>query len=404
MNSIKFDINKRLNLSSIEKEAINSRVRELLTRAQEYASLHSHEQVDLTVDSISNLNKLCQTYQNKKICLFTGAGVSFTESRYYQTPGWWDLLMEIYGLIHPEISDAEIPAKFEQVRKIYFQPWQMASHLEEIAGKEKFIDILRRLFYHRTTKHSLKQRTISADKDKRLPIEYLNHALTLNAVIAFGSKIRAIRKHPCFVKNEKIEAVLTLNYDCFLEAGATQKYNSGKFKPRISRERAHRNDQLPVYHIHGYIPYGGRKPAKGLVLTEASYQKAYQKEGDASIILNNFLSRFSTLFIGISFNDELLLKQLERLAKRNEVKNYFAFLKIGTSNVLLNRLRSVNVFPILVEAYERIPLILKQVYQTSMPSTPLVEIEARIENRIRKVGFIELTKNEYWELLLYNKK
>jgi hypothetical protein len=86
------------------------------------------------------------------------------------------------------------------------------------------------------------------------------------------------------------------------------------------------------------------------------------------------------------------------------VKNYFAFLKIGTSNVLLNRLRSVNVFPILVEAYERIPLILKQVYQTSMPSTPLVEIEARIENRIRKVGFIELTKNEYWELLLYNKK
>jgi hypothetical protein len=397
-------INKALNLSNKEIDAIISQVDELLTKAHKYAFFQLNNKAAVSLDSIANLDKLCQTYQNEKICIFTGAGVSFTESKYYQTPGWWDLLSEIYTRIHPEVNNAEIPAKFEQLRKTYSHPWQMASHLEEIAGKEKFIDILRQLFYHRTTKQDLKRRPIGADKDKRLPIDYLNHALTLNAVIAFCSKIRAIRKNPCFVKNEKIQAVLTLNYDCFVEAGATQKYNSGKFKPRISRERLDRDDQLAVYHIHGYIPYGGRKPAKGLVLTEASYQRAYQEQGNASITLNDFLSCFSTLFIGISFNDELLLKHLERIAKGDEAKNHFAFLKIGTSHELLNRLRSVNVFPILLEAYEQIPLILEQVFQTCLSSTLPVEIEAKIENKIRKVGLIELTKNKYWELLLYNKK
>ena len=403
MNSIKF-INKTINLSNIEKDAINSQAEKLRRKAQENASLHSHEQADLTIDSIVNLDKLCQTYQNEKICLFTGAGVSFTKSKYYQTPGWWDLLTEIYGQIHPQITDVEIPIKFEQLKKTYFQPWQMASYLEEIAGEEKFIDILRQLFYHRVTKKDLKRRQIGADKDKRLPIDYLNHALTLNAVIAFCSKIRTIRNHPCFLKNEKIEAVLTLNYDCFLEAGATQKYNSGKFKPRISKERPNREDQLPVYHIHGYIPYGGRKPTKGLVLTEASYQKVYQEDGGASLILDEFLSRFSTLFIGISFNDELLLQYLERLAKRDKAKFHFVFLKIGTSKELLNRLRSVNVFPILFNAYEQIPLLLKQVYQTCLPTTSNVEIETKIEGKIRKTGIIELTKKEYWKLLLQIKK
>ncbi len=404
MKSIVFETDKSINLSQSEKDAITSRVEKVLAKAHEYAFFQLNNKAAVSLDSIANLDKLCQTYQNEKICIFTGAGVSFTESKYYQTPGWWDLLLEIYTRIHPEVNNAEKPAKFEQLRKSYSHPWQMASHLEEIAGEEKFTDILRQLFYHRTTKQDLKRRPIGADKDKRLPIDYLNHALTLNAVIAFCSKIRAIRKHPCFLKNEKIQAVLTLNYDCFVEAGATQKYNSGKFKPRISRERPDRDDQLPVYHIHGYIPYGGRKPAKGLVLTEVSYQKAYQKEGDASIILNDFLSHFSTSFIGISFNDELLLKHLERQAKADGAKNHFAFLKIGTSNELLKRLRSVNVFPILFEAYEQIPLILEQVYQTFFPSTLAIEIEAKIEDKIRKVGIVELTKNEYWELLLYNKK
>jgi len=399
-----FDINNALSLSNIEKDTISLRVGELLTEAQENASFHSYQPVDLPIDSIANLDKLCQTYQSEKICIFTGAGVSFTESKYYQTPGWWDLLMEIYGQINPELNDSEIPAKFEQLRNNYPQPWLMASHLEGSAGAEKFTDILRQLFYHRTTKQALKLRPIADDPDKRLPIDYLNQALTLNAVIAFCSKIRAIRKQPCFVKSEKIPAVLTLNYDCFLEAGATQKYNAGKFKPRIFNEPADRNDQLPVYHIHGYIPYGGRKPARALVLAEASYQNAYQKEGHASLILDEFLSRFSTLFIGISFNDELLLNRLQRLAKRDEAKIHFAFQKTGTLNELLNGLQSVNVVPIRVDNYGQIPLILQQIYQRCLPKTSTVAIETKIAGQIRKVGLIELTKNEYWELLLYNKK
>jgi len=404
VNSISLDINNELNLSNIEKATIARQVGKVLNEAHEYASSRLDNEADISYDTISNFDQLCQIYQNDKICLFTGAGVSFTESKYYQTPGWWDLLMEVYTRIQSNLVAVEIHSQFKQLRKTYSHPWQMASYLEATAGAEQFTDILRQLFYNRTTKRSLKLRPIGADKDKRLPIDYLNHALTLNAVIAFCSSLRAVRQHPCFVKNEKIHAVLTLNYDCFLEAGATQKFNSGKLKPGFGNEPPEKRTRLPVYHIHGYIPYGGRKPARDLVLTEQSYQKAYHEGGNARTLFNEFLSRFSTLFIGISFNDELLLQHLERLTTRKGAKNHFALLKSGISIELRNRLQAVNVLPIIVEAYEQIPLILKQVYQTNLSPMPSVAIEAKIDGKIRKAGVLQLSREEYWELLFYNKK
>ncbi|UCE06141.1 MAG: hypothetical protein JSW07_21580 [bacterium] len=65
-----------------------------------------------------------------------------------------------------------------------------------------------------------------------------------------------------YEKNDKVKAVLTLNYDSFLEAGATQKFNSARFKPKITNEPPARDNQLPVYHIHGYILYWKSKVIK----------------------------------------------------------------------------------------------------------------------------------------------
>ena len=70
MNSITFDKNEAFNLSNLEKGFINARVGELLTKAQEYASLHLYRQADLADDSIPNLDKLCRIYQSEKIFCF----------------------------------------------------------------------------------------------------------------------------------------------------------------------------------------------------------------------------------------------------------------------------------------------------------------------------------------------
>jgi len=404
MNSITLKINNEYNLSNIKINTIIRQVQDVLIEVHEYASSRLFNEVGISLDTISNFDRLCQTYQNDRICMFTGAGVSFTESKYYRTSGWWDLLMEIYGIIHPTTSDENLTSAFNELREQYSKPWQMASYLENKAGSDRFTEILRQIFYLRSAKKDSGLRPIAADKDKRLPIAYLNHASTLNAAIAFCSKIRAIRKHPCYIKNEKIHAVLTLNYDCFLEAGATQKYNAGRFKPRVTNEPPDRENQLPVYHIHGYIPYGGRKPAHKLILTEESYKNAYEKGGKAREIIDEFLGRFAAIFIGVSFDDELLLQRLEYLAKNDRAKHHFALLNQGVSKDLLKRLVSVKVFPILYSCHEQIPMILRHIYQTMLSDTLNVNIEAKTDEKFQKVGKVKLSKDEYWELLLFNKK
>ena len=195
----------------------------------------------------------------------------------------------------------------------------MASVLEKRANKVheyRFTEILCRLLYGRTSVGKKKRRFIGGDEDKRLPIGYLLKAETLNAVIAFCSELSAIRIHPCYKPNHKVVSVLTLNYDCFLEAGATQKHNKGCFRPISSGSSKQNNEKLPVYHIHGYIPYGGRFPKHDLVLTKDSYHKQYRAGGFAQEQIHHNLSKFPTLFIGISFDDRLLLSHLKVLAKK----------------------------------------------------------------------------------------
>ena len=280
----------------------------------------------------------------------------------------------------------------------------MASYLENEAGTDGFTNCLQKILYKRTTKKNSELRPIAADMDKRLPMAYLNNASTLNAVIAFCSKIRAIRKHPCYSKNDKVHAVLTLNYDCFLEAGATQKYNAGRFKPRVTNEPPDREGQLPVYHIHGYIPYGGRKPAHNLILTEQSYKAAYNKDGRAREIIDEFLSKYSVIFVGVSFDDECLVQRLEHLANEERAKLHFALLKQGVQGKILKRLVSAKVFPIIYSCHEQIPMILRYIYQLGLPGTTNIDIETKINKKFKPVGKVKLSTDIYWELLLYNKK
>jgi len=445
--------------------------------AHKAAASHRLDEVGVLPDSMANFNALCQIYRREKICIFTGAGVSFTASKYYQTPGWWDLLLEIYSGIFPNLPAQQAVANFSRLRKKYSQPWQMADYLEKAAGSVRLVELLCDILYHRTTKSKYFQtpgwwdllleiysgifpdlpaqqavvnfamlqkkysqpwqmvaylekaagsvrlaellcdilyhrttkkgkplRPIAADADKRLPIAYLNQAATLNAVIAFCSKIRVIRKYPCYERNERVESILTLNYDCFLEAGATQKYNAARFKPRVSNEPPDRANQLPVYHIHGYIPYGGRKPSRELILTQESYQRAYSRDGTAREIIGEHPGKFSAVFIGVSFNDERLLQLLEELAEDDGARVHFALLKQGVLTQLLKRLEAARVLPILYSSHEQIPAILGAIYLNGLPDNLSVDIETKIDNKIEKVGKVSLSKENYWELLWYNKK
>jgi hypothetical protein len=312
--------------------------------------------------------------------------------------------MEIYGRIQPELTECELKSSFEELRKEYSDPWAMASFLKKEANGERFTEILCELLYRRTTQKKQKLKPIGADQYKRLPMAYLANAETLNSAIAFCSALRAIRTHPCYELNPKVQAVLTLNYDGFLEAGGTQKHNAGRFKPRVSLKILEKLSKLPVYHIHGYIPYGGRTPERELVLTEESYKKAYENDGLAQEILKKLLHEFSALFIGISFDDKRLLQCLKDLAAEKNPRNHFALIKKGCSPHLLKQLEGARVFPIIFSNYEQIPTILGYIYKKGLRHPLKAVMESEVEGKVEKVGEIKLSKDEYWALLLFNKE
>jgi hypothetical protein len=347
------------------------------------------------VTSDQALDELIQTYQHGPICVFTGAGVSFTEARLYQAPGWWDLLLETYLAIHPALSADEARTRFEALRADHPLAWDTASTLVADAGGEAaFLEIMRRVLVGRTGRDT---------RYKRLPRAYLGHAATLNAVIALCSRLRAIRVHPCFEPNPNVRAVLTLNYDWFLEGGATQKYNANPFKPMSSLDSREEPGRLPVYHIHGYVPHDLREePEHPLILTAESYRHAYGPGTFTSQMLDCFLGRFPTLFVGISFEDELLVKRLESLAQHAAPSAHFALLKQGSvAEALLDRLRDAGMTPILYADHGLVPAILGRVYQGGLgPDDLVVPLESKGGKRL---GERRLSPEDYWALLLVNK-
>jgi hypothetical protein len=351
--------------------------------------------------------------EDSQVCLFTGAGASFTFAKAYRVDGgWWGVLHEIYRRIQhryaPEKSDQEIRSDFEALKATPLTEWDMAEELNRMVaecgrrtgGPAEFTDFVRDAvipFQSRARK----------DKSKNLPNAYLMRAHTLNALIAFCSKLSALGRHPCLDLNEKVRAVLTLNYDWFIEGGASQKYRRKMiFKP-VARDRFQEEEgKLSVFHIHGYFPFHrDRDPDCEIILTKSDYERAYGDGSQASLrhrILDRFLGTYSTLFVGLSFKDEHFLSYLERSARsREETPRHFAFLiKDEITDDLRKRLADANVSIIRFEQYRQLPDLLRDVYVSTLP------VRKRVKDRSSKTGngYKNLTPNGYWKRLLQIKE
>jgi hypothetical protein len=366
--------------------------------------------------SLLALQQLIDVYQrdDTKICLFTGAGSSYTDAKQYCVPGgWWGILREIYKGIqreyHPEKRNKQICSEFDSLKGQYTYEWDTANALETMIvanrdrsdNKREFIDFVRDAvipFRSRAKKH----------KSKNLPNAYLKDARTLNAILAFCSKLSALQQYPCLELNDKVEAILTLNYDWFLEGGASQKSRRDMFKP-MARESSELEDgKLPVYHIHGYFPFSrDEKPDCEIILTKTAYARAYEdisKDSLKNRILNRFLCHFHTLFIGISFNDSYFLEHLKALAKSKKgIPQHFAFFKRNSINdELEQQLYDANVRLIDYSDHKEIPDLLKQVYL----SDPHFAGNIRVEDRLKTSDkpFVMLTPHQYWCKLLLIKQ
>lgn len=328
------------------------------------------------IPDLPRIDELIKVYRrNERICIFTGAGVSFTQDDRYRAPGWKQLLKDILIELLKGCGRQEAEDVFSTLDSMNHDLWGLASAVKALAKtKEDFLKSFRR---------AVLKENESVDSYGRLKTRNLRGATTLNAVVAFCSQVRELRKHPCFEVNPKVEAILTSNYDWFLEAGATAKHQAGLFKPMTRQTSRLRQKQLPVYHIHGYLPFGkpekqnskhrklpaiSSQPTEPLVLDREDYERAYRSGSWTLDILNHYLGNYTTLFIGFSFEDVYFRCQLRRLAKRPQAPIHFALMCKNSDDPagLFDEIMESGVHPILYEKHSQVPLILEHVYRSTL--------------------------------------
>jgi len=333
--------------------------------------------MDVIMEDLPEIDDLVEVYHSpEQICVFTGAGVSFTQDERYRAPEWKQLLFDIFIELLDESERHEAEAKFSGYKAAYKDAWDLASVVKSHASSEKE--------FYQALREAIIKENESLDSYGRLKEKNLRGATTLNAIISFCSKVRELGQHPRFEVNPKIKAVLTANYDFFLEAGATTKHQKGLFKPMSRPSSGLDPGDLPVYHIHGYLPFGKSnnaaskaeassdahlQPTEPLVLDRDSYEKAYLPDSWTRKTLDQFLCCYSTLFIGFSFEDQYLCRELERISKLPQAKTHYALLRRGDDrpSELLEEIGHARVQPILYDEHSQIPKILKDVYLSVFP-------------------------------------
>jgi hypothetical protein len=326
-------------------------------------------------------------YRREPIVLYVGAGISASDDPEYGLPAWIGLLKEL-GKEMAGVQSLDLPT----------DPWEASDRILKLC-----VDTLKRTGWEgekpeQEAERRLQEalwRMIRSSKNcvtqgkkhpyKLLNKAYLRNAPSLRAIAAFCAQpIGKSQKGEVyrFGANPRVRAVLSGNYDPYLESAATSMFKIPVVKPVAAFGSLAGNlREVPVHHVHGYVPHPGQaqgsdyKPLQEqLVLTRRSYEKAWDEQDAfcATMIPQIYLLRhYITLFVGFSFTDPYITKLLEQVwneypqAKQKERRN-FAILKEVDPQKQAAALEPLGVRPIFVKEYGDIPDLLGAVYAAGM--------------------------------------
>lgn len=371
-----------------------------------------------------NYRDLIAYYVDHPIALYTGAGVSWSDSLKFGV-GLWDNLVRNILVSDKNISPGTIKEFDETDWKD--QPWEMA---EWVAGK---IGNSRK-FKRRITALVQKEENFQK-KYKLLSGEFLKNARTLNTTVAFCADLAAgkITKgkngqwSAVYQRsiNRRIHAVVTSNYDPFLEAASSTMFRKPILKPVAAQGSSTGSlMEIPVFHIHGYVEFPAkflkqktikRKPFVEAVITTSDYKSAWRSDNVFNFTMGpqiHILRHYTVLFIGFSFRDEWvrkLLKDLntERRKRKDRLFHYAIMKKADADEKVSQYLEKVlGVKLIIIDDFPQIKDLLSHLYQQGLihdhHGSKKIEIppyEGRVKNEEDKT--VCLTPEEYFEEL-YN--
>lgn len=255
---------------------------------------------------------LIEAYKKRQFAAFLGAGVSSSAGM----PDWNTLLNSLFvSYLAKEFKNSESISDYDIKQIVYRlndvdEPSALmaARYLRKGLTKEQSEDqtfintISDNLYKLRDTKKDISSKLIKSISNLCMPTQ----------------------------TGARVKSVVTYNFDDLLERELEAK--SIRHHSIYKENELSDPDELPVYHVHGFLPeikskYSGLENSK-LVFSEEGYHQIYSDAYHWSNLVQLYnLRENSCLMIGLSMTDPNLRRLLEISARNSEQPRHFAFMK-----------------------------------------------------------------------------
>jgi TIR domain/SIR2-like domain len=289
------------------------------------------------------ISKLREALRKGRMTLVCGAGVSVEAG----VPAWGELLIRLLDSMMERISK-DHSLKLGETAAAEFHKRHGASSL--ILGKY--------------LKNNLGRDFQSEVRDALYSAQPTSSRL-IDGIIELSRPQRDARP---------LDSIITFNFDCLIEERLAAQ--SIPNRPIFSEAIMHDSNQLPIYHVHGYLPRSGEVPQDvELVFSEDAYHGQFIDSFSwSNLIQLNKLTQNTCLFIGISLTDPNMRRLLDVAWRKNPDKNMSHYLirrlpKFSEGDVLdeVSKLleeqdaNGLGLNVIWIEDFSELPSILREI-------------------------------------------
>lgn len=265
-------------------------------------------------DSVHLINEVKKCYKNEKLVLVLGAGVSMG----YGLPSWDILLQKL--MVNTIEKESEVSTVLSKLFSKIFNPSPLIagrylqSHFEK--NEVRFENEVRQILYQE----------FNTDFKSELMQEILK------ICIAPG-------------KSPNLNSIITYNFDDILEETLKNSELDLPYKPIYGNGIEVEAGELPIYHVHGYLPKTGNlTEANQITFGENVYHQQYTNMYSwNNIVQINKFRENNCLFIGTSLTDPNTRRLLD-IANQQRTKkdgSHFLFKKKYKKDYVSNMLKII---------------------------------------------------------------
>lgn len=180
-------------------------------------------------------------------------------------------------------------------------------------------------------------------------------------------------------EGKPIDSIITFNFDSIIEENLDK--NNIKNKPIYTEGMRNKSNELPIYHVHGYLPRSGRiTKSNEIVFSEDAYHSQFIDAFSwSNLIQLNKLSQNTCLLIGLSMKDPNLRRLLDVANRKNPKKNldHYIIKPLPKIKKKIDEVDELAIFleeqdanelglnVIWISSYAEIPKILNSIYEKS---------------------------------------